>query len=91
MSPCTLPSGHRIENEDEDEIHKGRNSLKSSRIEALNTPIEEEEEEEFHGDDHPGNSRTARPTALRLGTRISSYSRDTTIPAAPASNALRVA
>src|ERR1041385_2088825 len=33
-------------------------------------------------------SRTALPTAFKFGTRISSYSRDTTMPLAPASNAL---
>lgn len=36
-------------------------------------------------------SRTARPMASRWGTSISSYSREITIPAAPASNALSVA
>lgn len=36
-------------------------------------------------------SLIARPTARRLGRRISSYSRETTMPSAPASNALRTA
>jgi len=36
-------------------------------------------------------SRIARPTARKFGNRISSYSRDTNTPAAPASKALRVA
>jgi hypothetical protein len=34
-------------------------------------------------------ARMPRPTAFRLGSRISSYSRDTTMPSAPASKALR--
>src|SRR5262245_36275339 len=36
-------------------------------------------------------SRYARPTARRLSTFISSYSREATMPCAPASKALRVA
>jgi hypothetical protein len=36
----------------------------------------------------PVSLRTARPTAFRLGTVSSSSSRDTTMPAAPASEAL---
>ena len=39
----------------------------------------------------PYRDRTARPTALRFGTRISSYSRETTMPLAPASRDLTTA
>lgn len=45
----------------------------------------------YHRGQPDRHSRTARPMASRWGTSISSYSREITIPAAPASSALSVA
>lgn len=45
----------------------------------------------YHRGQPDRHSRMARPMASRWGTSISSYSREITIPAAPASSALSVA